>query len=641
MSRLLAVPLCLALVAMLLSACAGTARGKKSSVYQHDGTVKAVDTSRSRADAMVIIRYPAVVDADAESAFYNAYEQHAIGGEVESESFRRSPAQQVSQAIIAKSNYFSMSLYRELQDRLPANSVLLSPHMITLDDERRLNSQPLLAAEQIPAVLTIDFNVYSFPDPREMMNSEPLTFGDIVTPLFVVHSNRWLRPSTHGLLLSSEPLAGSAWEHSREQASLQVSNRYRDRSGDQIFESSRQLDFVTFLRDGERPRRGVPVKSAAQPPRPEVAVEVHPLEKIQMEPQLFTQLTASPANDPFAEDFAKGAATRVIQALNRIDHDRASFFNRQIALSRFDPSLGEAVLSRSRSESIKARLRMAESLIEAEKKFLAAQSKSLYQGTFENDYGDQMRQMLTAEFRLLEQRREIARQQNISTAIAIVAMAGAVYAGSNNGGDILSSQTAYNIGMLSSIWAANRAIALHAQSRTIGENFLMQMAPAINRQVTVQLEWLESRQQITASDFEEFREKTMALYQRSVRSTDHVFDPNCEFFHPDYSSRGRWFGLCREGKAYSDGYGLVMDDNGSVVEYLGRTRDGMAFGRGSMIVSEAAGTGPIYYEGAFENGLPSGIVLVEKPNSRPAIRTFQQGQDKGSANPEDWEKVAF
>ncbi len=39
----------------------------------------------------------------------------------------------------------------------------------------------------------------------------------------------------------------------------------------------------------------------------------------------------------------------------------------------------------------------------------------------------------------------------------------------------------------------NTAFSNNAESKTVGENFLVQMAPAINRQVSVQVEWLESQ----------------------------------------------------------------------------------------------------------------------------------------------------
>ena len=261
-----------------------------------------------------------------------------------------------------------------------------------------------------------------------------------------------------------------------------------------------------------------------------VAVEIHPLEKIRMDGEKVARLATDHSVDPFAEDFVMGAATRVVTALNRVDHDRATFFARQAALSRFDPQLGQAFLSRSRDEAVRARLQMGEALLAAERKFLAAQSASLYEGVYDGVYGDQMREIIAAEYRLLEDRRDLARTQNLGTALAIVAMAGAIYVGNNtDSGNFFESRTMGNILALSSVWAMSSAFSAHAQSKIIGENFLVQMAPAIDRQVTVQVEWLESTEEITARDFAEFRSQTLALYQRSVRSVDSETGLGCAF----------------------------------------------------------------------------------------------------------------
>jgi len=624
---------------VLVAGCAGTARGIKSSVYKADESLSVIDTSKSQADAMVVIRYPAVVADDALPAYYRSFEQNAIGGKAELNGQRRMETDRVAQSIVAKSNYYAMSLYREFRDGLPANSVLLSPHIIELDDQNQLTSRPLLASEQIPSVVTIDFNVYSFPDPAEIMNSEPLTFGDIVTPLFVVHSNRWLRAPTHGLLLSSQPLLVSAWNQSVRQADTQTLTRLNDLP----FDYQRPLDFVTFLQRGYESAPDLPVKSAGQSRRDVDSVEMHPLEKIRMDGNVVGVLDRDSSVDPFAEDFVKGATTRVITALNRTDHDRATFFARQIALSRFDPALGEAFLSRSRSEDLRARLQMGESLIAAERKFLSAQSESLYQGAYEGIYGDQMRQMISAEYRMLEDRRELARAQNLSTALAVVAMAGAVYAGSNgNSGNFFRSNTMQNVGMLTAIWSMNTAFSKHAESRTVGENFLVQMAPAINRQVSVQVEWLESRQELTARDFKEFRGKTLGLYQSSVRSVStHTFDPSCEFRHPELEQGGRWFGLCNKGMGTSSGYGLIVDGQGSTVEFIGTAKDGLASGDGAMIMRSSSEIGAVYYEGQFNQGLPDGVVLVDEPGRKSRVRNFRGGKDSGAADADQLRSVQF
>jgi hypothetical protein len=199
-----------------------------------------------------------------------------------------------------------------------------------------------------------------------------------------------------------------------------------------------------------------------------------------------------------------------------------------------------------------------------------------------------------------------------------------------------------NLALLTSVWAMNSAFSKHAESATVGENFLVQMAPAINRQVSVQVEWLDSRQEISARDFAEFRGKVMALYQSSVRSiSTAAFDAGCRFSQPGLEQYGRWFGPCRDGLGFSSGYGLVLDDRGSVVEYVGTAQSGQADGTGAMILRAAGEAGAIYYEGGFAQGRPDGVVRVEEPGRKPRVRKFVAGVDKGPADADQLQTVRF
>jgi hypothetical protein len=193
-------------------------------VFQAEA-VAVTDYSLSRGDALVVIRYPAIIHADAEEPYFHAFSVNAIGGEVPPANRTKKVTTRIAQSTIAKSNYYVMSLYRELQKDLPQDAVLLSPHIILWDAERGVYSRPILATEQIPSVVTVDFNVYSYPDTEAMMDSPPITFGDLVTPLFVLHSDRWLQPATHGLLLASEPLLETSWALSAEQVESALQSR--------------------------------------------------------------------------------------------------------------------------------------------------------------------------------------------------------------------------------------------------------------------------------------------------------------------------------------------------------------------------------------------------------------------------------
>jgi hypothetical protein len=625
------------LVTVLLSACAGTARGRKDSVYQHQENVDLVDYSLSKADALVVIRYPAIIHEDAEQSYFHAFSINAIGGQVPPANRTKKATTRIAQSIIAKSNYFVMTLYRELQKDLPPNSVLLSPHIILWDRERGLYSRPILASEQIPSVLTIDFNVYSYPDTDEMMESPPVTFGDLITPLFVVHSNRWLRPSINGLWLSSEPLVQAAWQQSSKQAQLEVENRLELTGG----YYQRPLDFIAFLNTRSRGRRVVPLKGVGQTLNDVIAVEDYPVEKIKMDGVLLENLAEDWTIDPFAESFVKGAANRVKQTLNSVNHDKATFFARNTALARFDPELAIAFLAQSGGESVRARLQLAEALIEAERKFLSAQSVGIYDGSYAGDYGSKMRQMIEGEYRLLEKRRTEARKQNVTTAVAALALIGSVYGMTATGAGAAILQNFAGVFMLGSVWAMSSTFKTRAESAEMSEHFLTLIAPALERQMSVQMEWLASKERITAIGFAEFRNKTLSLYQARVRSLQADVTDQCVFKHPTFSGSGRWYGSCESGLAAARGYGVIRDASGRYIEYLGTAHDGMASGAGGMIVRSSDNIGAVYYEGSFSNGLPEGIVMVEEAGQRPRVREFRAGMDVGKGSANELQRLVF
>jgi hypothetical protein len=607
-------------------------------VFSNFKEIEVIDYSLSRADALVVIRYPAIIHADAEQPYFNAFSINAIGGEVPPANRTKKVTTRIAQSVIAKSNYYVMSLYRELQKELPENTVLLSPHIILWDKDRGVYSRPILATEQIPSVVTVDFNVYSYPDTTELMESPPVTFGDLVTPLFVVQGDRWLQPSTNGLLLASDPLLQTAWGLSEKQADSEIEGKLQAApSGFQ-----RPLDFVSFLNRRAAGGSNIPLKNVGDSRLEVLSVEQYPVEKIKMDGVLLENLSEDYALDPFSESFVKGAASRVKRTLSEVDHDKATFFARQNALARFDPELAVAFLARSGGESVRSRLQLAEALIEAERKFIAAQSLSIYDGTYLGDYGSKMRQMIEGEYNLLENRRTAARKANVTTAVAALALVGSVYAATASGAiGGIALQSFSGVLVLGSLWAMSSTLETRADSAQMSEHFMALIAPALERQISVQMEWLESKERISALGFAEFRNKTLTLYQARVRSLDHRYDDSCIFDHPAFTISGRWYGSCRGGFAHDRGYGVIRDASGNSLEYLGTAANGLPSGTGGMIARYSAKTGAFYFEGSFAQGVPNGVVQVEEPGGRPRIREFRAGKDVGSGAAEKLQRLTF
>ena len=86
---------------------------------------------------------------------------------------------------------------------------------------------------------------------------------------------------------------------------------------------------------------------------------------------------------------------------------------------------------------------------------------------------------------------------------------------------------------------------------------------------------------------------------------------------------------------------MIIDGAGNSVEYLGTAANGLPSGTGGLITRFAGETGAVYVEGAFERGLPDGVVRVEEPGSRARIREFRAGNDVGSGAAEQWNRLTF
>lgn len=623
---------------LLIQGCAGTAKGRAASAYEFDPEVAVVDVSRSPADAWVTLRYPAMVAKEAEDRFLSAYAREVFGGRIRNGGFAGPDSDQVARSMIAKSNYFAMSLYQELSMQLPEATVLLSPHLVYLDSDDELASRPILATEGIPSVLTLDFAIYSFPDTSQMMDAPPLTFGDVVTPLAVVQSDHWTRPATNGLLLASTPLMEVAWLQSDAIAHEEFEGRLALRPID----DTRSLDLVRRLNGAVPDNLDIPTKAVRSSRESVGAVENYPLEKIILDGELLRN--PDPGTDPFRQDFASGVVSRIEKALKDIDHDRATFSDRQKLMAEFDPALAFAFMAQADDESVRARLRLAQKLIQAERRFLAAQSRKVYEGVHDGSFGNAMREMLMSEYNLLERRRELARRQNMQTALAVIAAVGAAYAGSqvsDNGGYDYGMAAMADVLLVGAIAAVESAFATSATSKQIGENFLLQMAPALEEQITVQVDLVEGEEQITARDHREFRRQAVALYNRRARSMTVDIQTDCTFRHPSASGQGRWYGACADGLATGHGYGVVRTDADAAIEFFGQAERGAANGAGAMIVHAPGVVGATYFEGRFRNGLPDGTLRVETAGRGPEVRVFSDGIDRGRGNPEDVEVYRF
>jgi hypothetical protein len=596
-----------------LSGCATTATGVQSSALG-SGPETPLTQTAPKGTVLAVVRYPAFVEADDEGTFAEQYARSAIGGR----NNNVDPVQTSSLAnsVILKSNYFAMSLYRELTARLPEHSVLLSPHRIYVGDDGTLTSEPMTQAESVASVVTVDFTAYSFPDIEEMMGNKPITFGDLVTPLVTIRTDPRTSVGTEGLILGSTPLIGAAAGGNYSQA-IDDATALQD---GRLEAGAPELDFISHMSGTPRQaQRLSTLRSHSMG-----TVESYPIEKIQLNRDALKTIAVD-NKDVLEAPFTDAFANQIISAINRTDATKAAMLRRADVIADYDESLAALSLVGSDAPDYLARIRYAERLLEAEQKYLSVQSLRLYDGIMNGEMGDQVRQMLLEEHMVLERRRKLARQQNIATAAAFAAVLGGVAIASQDGRASLGDRLATQALIQGAMFSVTEAMRRNRLSRTVGRNYLQSVVPALASQTEIQVDLIDSNETITAIRFEDLKEKLAELYSENQRSLDTVAT-RCAYRGPTGS--GTWLGACENGLAHGSGVGVFRNGSGDLVEHYGFAQYGLAEGPGYRIIRTPSGSQSI--EGNFARGQANGTARVERSGS-VALRRYREGQDMGRA----------
>lgn len=623
----------------LNTGCASTASGVQSSAFVAGPDISLTQTA-PKGTALAIVRYPAFIEDDAESDFADAYAGMAIGGGTGASDPIETQA--LANALILKSNFFAMSLYRELASRLPEHSVLLSPHRIMLASDGTLTSEPMTQSESIASVLTVDFTAYSYPDLERMMGGKPLTFGDLVTPVVTVRTDPRTSVGSEGILMASAPVIGAAAGGNYAQAITDATTMQSGR----LEAGVPELDIISHI--SGTPRLSPETQSLRQ--RSDATVRSYPIEKIQLDDAALAAL-GSDDTDILEAPFTNGFANQIVSLINTTDTTRAAMLRRADVIADYDENLAALTLVGSDDPDYLTRLRYAERLLEAEQRYLSVQSLRLYDGVINGEMGGQVRDMLKAEYRVIEQRRKLARQQNASVALGILSavVAGAVIANSGgdqedcsrattrrqyedcvnrnarNQGPNLGEQVALNAAISGAIFSATEAMRRNRLSKGVGTNYLQSVVPALDAQTEIQVDLIDSSETITAIRFEDLKTKLAELYSENQRSLDTVAT-RCAYNGP--VEAGTWLGACENGVANGSGVGIFRNRAGDLVEHYGYARAGVADGPGYRIVRAPNGSYSI--EGNFSGGSANGIAQVERSGS-VALRRYTSGQDMGAA----------
>lgn len=627
--------------ALLVTGCATTAKGISQSAVMKSGMSESLRQETPPGTVMAVLRYPAHVEDDAKQAYYDAYAARAIGGKWSKDKGDAAEIQALADGMVMKSNYYALSVYKEMAAKMPEHSVLLSPHTIKLGADGKLTSVPMTQAESLPSVVTVDFTSYSFPDAKKMMGKAPLTFGDLVTPLVTVHSDHRASAPTQGLKLASAPLLQTSAGNGRRGVGKSLEALQNG-----TFETSvPPLDFISYLNaDG-----AASVPSQAFGSMSPNVVASYPLEKIQMDKKALAKINAKGADvtDPLQDAFSSGFANQVIGIINRTDVNKATMVSRAAAIAQYDPSLAALTIVGSQDADYQARYRYAERLLQAEQKYLSVQSLRLFDGVHNGEIGAQTRDMLKAEHDHLEKRRELARQQNVNTTMAILGAVatGAMIANGGVGRDCSKSrsQREYyacqrqnqaankiitDVAIAGIAYTGSKAFSLNKQSKMMGSNYLSSVSPILEQQQTVQVNLIDSNETITAIRFEDLRSKLQTLYSQKQRALDTVAT-RCGYTHDGAVKSGTWLGVCQGGLANGAGVGVLRNDDGSSVEYYGYAVNGQPQGAGYMITHTASGSTAL--EGNFTAGRADGTMREAKAGQATRVTSYSAGAETGRA----------
>ncbi|NNC35815.1 MAG: hypothetical protein HKO02_00040 [Hyphomonadaceae bacterium] len=612
--------------ACVVTGCASTAKGISQSSVMKSAKAEQLKKKATAGTVLAVVRYPAFVDSNAKDAYYKAFGRNAIGGRASSYDAGSPEVQALADSVVLKSNYFALSLFKELAAKLPEHSVLLSPHTIKLADDGSLTSEPMTQAESLANVVTVDFTSYTFPDSKKMMGGEPLTFGDLVTPLVTVRTDHRAAAPTQGLLMASAPLLSRAAGNGR----ASVDESLRNLQNGKLDSATPELDFVTYLNND--PAFNVASKPLSRLPSANTVRKV-PLEKIKLDTVAIDSLGDAQAGavDPLKTAFSKGMANQIVGMINKTNINKASMMRRASAISQFDQSLAALTLVGGKDADYQSRFKYAERLLEAEQKYLSVQSLRLFDGIHNGEMGAQVRDMLKAEYDVLEQRRDLARKQNTATALAILGAvaAGATIANESDSRDGVSYGESLAIDALISatIFAGSKAFSYKSQSKSVGSNYLTSIVPALEEQTSVQVNLIDSNETITAIRFEDLKEKLQSLYTENQRSLETVAT-RCGYTHTGSTKTGTWLGVCENGLAAGNGIGVLRNGDGTAIEYFGYAKNGQPQGPGYMIHHKRNNSYAL--EGHFTAGQADGVMRVTKSGIPDTLQMYSAGQRSGS-----------
>lgn len=534
---------------------------------------------------------------------------------------------------VAKSSYYALMLYKVLRDRLPAGTVILDPYTIGTSET---GVQKTLAtsrqSHQLPAVLELDFSVmrnetfdYSLDTVRALTN----TIGPFLSPNLIVSTSLEAWAGSSGVILSQPSRFTSLGEAmgNHKLGDIGPANcdcRARYRPG--------------FTNNNASPMRYmslgfdeiVPGRQAVTPREQRELVLPGGLYSRELK-------TGSSGTADQIEQYFEFVSNFVVISLNKVDPYLALEAEWREYLGQFDVNLGNEWPANGESE--RARLNLVKRLMDAERRFLTAESDGYYESEFSGAPGRAMRDQIAGEYQVLHQMEAFEKEQRKAANQVVLFQllnlaAGHSIAATN---PVLSNQILMN--SLQSTVAANVSSA-DSESRATGELsslFAPTVGTGITRNVEVATATVSDTDVISAATLEDFRRQLSGMYrkrfptetvpmyvackkaadmEKSAMSTYYRLSAQCQDGIPTAGVSVAWFESTTDAQA--KGYEeSVRSTTGSPFPGHGVIEGQFKDGSPLLMTDYSLGTngnieqqnGLVLYEGAPKEGAPKYVAI--------------------------------
>ena len=573
--------LCLFLLFFIVN-CAGTAG--QSSLLGFGSSENAKMSVSNFDGVLIAIRYPAKFSTTAKNAFIRDFVSSPIGGDIEAyQADEESPVspELVAKDVITKSSYYTVLLYTDLSNRLPKAKVVLEPMTIGYSSGK-YTAKTMSGVAPIPAALNVESFVYSHPAREAMMDSPPLTFGDLVSPVIYAWTGSQISPETAGNIIFPKQLDDTPIKYVNSNTGLDDRHSFRFLDYLNRKEGADVLTFGDIAKKGSRrPRKAGPAVAYSIPKLknkqiyyievPNETVEVAEGAETPMKDRAVYEINSRDELDTHAKSLFGSISNMLISYLNILDLELASMDMRRDYIRSYDRFIVDFYPYKGDDERVLKRLDALRAIERQEREsYRTVVDQKFVEKTILGKVGQNVRKLIAEEADVLNARRKLNRTANTQS---IAGLGLGLFSGALIGAyGSQATSTANQLTDFASLLITT-ADAERITSKAVGKNWGSKFA-SLYQTISAQAEYSVSDTR-RVSNVRFFRSALKNRYT-AVRSRNNVPSRGtCKLAHPTHEkAKVIWYGGCKNGYAIGHGHAIWYDGKNLLSEYLGPVSQG-------------------------------------------------------------------